>query len=220
MRWLHPTRGLVSPCEFITIAEETELILPLGQWVLETACKQLATWALLPMFCDLTLSVNVSAKQFRNADFVEQVALAIRTAGANPHRLKLELTESMLVDDIQQIVKKMIALKSEGVSFSLDDFGTGYSSLSYLKLLPLDQLKIDQSFVHDMLVDRSSAAITKTVIALAQNLGLNVIAEGVETEAQRDFLYALGCHAYQGYFFARPLPLEDFEQFVSRWVPG
>jgi len=214
VRWLHPTRGLVSPGEFIPIAEETGLILPLGQWVLETACTQLATWASLPMFSDLTLSVNVSAKQFRHADFVEQVASALRTTGANPHRLKLELTESMLVDNIQQIVEKMLALKSEGVCFSLDDFGTGYSSLSYLKLLPLDQLKIDQSFVRDMLVDQSSAAITKTVIALAQNLGLNVIAEGVETEAQRDILYSLGCHNYQGYFFTRPLPLEKFEQFV------
>ena len=213
-RWQHPARGMVSPAEFIPLAETNGLILPLGNWVLETACAQLAKWANDPGTAHLSLAVNVSASQFRQADFVEQVQAALQAAGASPYLLKLELTESMLVDNVQDIIEKMYALKASGVSFSLDDFGTGYSSLSYLKKLPLDQLKIDQSFVRDVLIDPNDAAIAKTIVALAHSMGLGVIAEGVETAAQRDFLAVSGCHNYQGYFFSRPLPIHDFEQFV------
>jgi diguanylate cyclase (GGDEF)-like protein/PAS domain S-box-containing protein len=216
VRWQHPERGMVSPAEFIPLAEETGQILPLGRWALESACTQLAAWATRPKMADLEMSVNVSAHEFRQSDFVDQVLAVLKNTGANPRRLKLELTESMLVDNIQEIVEKMFALKAKGVHFSLDDFGTGYSSLSYLKRLPLDQLKIDQSFVRDVLIDPNDAAIAKTIVALAQSLGLGVIAEGVETEAQRDFLTSIGCHAYQGYFFSRPLPLAGFEEFVLK----
>ncbi|HXP97126.1 MAG TPA: EAL domain-containing protein, partial [Telmatospirillum sp.] len=216
VRWQHPQRGMVSPAEFIPLAEETGLILPLGEWVMETACTQLALWANNPVMAHLTVAVNVSARQFHQADFVDQVLAALKKTETNPLRLKLELTESLLVENVQDIIEKMFALKAKGIGFSLDDFGTGYSSLSYLKRLPLDQLKIDQSFVRDVLVDPNDAAIAKTVVALAQSLGLGVIAEGVETMEQRDFLAIAGCHTYQGYFFSRPLPLESFEQFVGR----
>jgi diguanylate cyclase (GGDEF)-like protein/PAS domain S-box-containing protein len=214
VRWQHPQRGMVSPAEFIPVAEETGLILPLGQWVLETACAQLALWASRPEMAHITVAVNVSAHQFREADFVDMVLAVIDRTGANPQRLKLELTESMLVAHVEDIIAKMFLLKAQGIGFSLDDFGTGYSSLSYLKRLPLDQLKIDQSFVRDVLSDPNDAAIAKTVVALAQSLGLGVIAEGVETAEQRDFLASVGCHAYQGYFFSRPVPLEKFEAFA------
>lgn len=216
VRWQHPRRGLVSPAEFIALAEETGLILPLGQWVLKTACAQLATWAMQPETAHLSLAVNVSAKQMHQGDFVAQVLAVLASTGANPKKLKLELTESLLVSHVENTIAKMAALKAHGVGFSLDDFGTGYSSLSYLKRLPLDQLKIDQGFVRDILIDPNDAAIAKMVVALAESLGLTVIAEGVEIEAQRDFLARLGCHAYQGYLFSRPLPLEAFEAFVKR----
>ena len=216
VRWQHPERGMVAPAEFIPLAEETGLILLLGQWVLETACARLVLWASRPETADLMLAINVSAYQFREADFVHQVIAAIARTGANPSRLKLELTESLLVDNVEETIEKMFALKARGVGFSLDDFGTGYSSLSYLKRLPLDQLKIDQSFVRDILVDPNDAAISRTIVALAQSLGLGVIAEGVETQAQQDFLANAGCHAYQGYFFSWPLPVEGFEEFVRR----
>jgi diguanylate cyclase (GGDEF)-like protein/PAS domain S-box-containing protein len=215
VRWQHPQRGIVPPAEFIPLAEETGLILPLGQWVLETACAQLAAWGERPDMMHLSLAVNVSAHQFRQRDFVQQVLAAVTNAGANPHRLKLELTESLLVHDVEEIIEKMYVLKSKGIGFSLDDFGTGYSSLTYLKRLPLDQLKIDSSFVRDVLSDPNDAAIARTVVALAQSLGLSVIAEGVETKGQRDFLANSGCHAYQGYFFSKPVPVEDFEQLVQ-----
>lgn len=215
VRWLHPVHGMVSPAEFIPLAEETGLILPLGDWVLETACAQLAAWALRPEMAHLTVAVNVSAHQFRQADFVDRTLTVIKRTGASPQRLKLELTESLLVENVEDVIVKMSALKARGVSFSLDDFGTGYSSLSYLKRLPLEQLKIDQSFVRDLLIDANDAAIVKTVVALAQNLGLGVIAEGVETDGQRDFLCGAGCRAYQGYFFSRPLAVERFEQFCA-----
>lgn len=218
LRWPHPNRGMVSPAEFIPLAEETGLILPLGQWVLETACTQLAVWATHPEMAHLTVAVNVSAHQFSQNNFVDQILAVLDSTGANPERLKLELTESLLVGNVQNIIEKMSVLKAKGVGFSLDDFGTGYSSLSYLKRLPLDQLKIDQSFVRDVLSDPNDAAIAKTIVALAQSLGLSVIAEGVETATQRDFLASSGCHAYQGYFFSRPLPLEDFEEFARREV--
>ena len=216
LRWQHPLRGIVSPAEFIPLAEETGLILALGHWVLETACSQLATWAKQPAMAHLMLAVNVSAHQLHHPDFVAQVLAILKRTGANPRRLKLELTESLLVENVEDIIQKMSALKAKGIGFSLDDFGTGYSSLSYLKRLPLDQLKIDQSFVRDILVDANDAAIAKTIVALANSLGLSVFAEGVETEAQRDFLARSGCHAYQGYFFSRPIPLADFETLARQ----
>ncbi|MEI8157300.1 MAG: EAL domain-containing protein [Burkholderiales bacterium] len=216
LRWQHPKRGMVSPADFIPLAESTGLILPLGQWVLETACNQLALWASQPDMAHLTVAVNVSAHQFRQSDFVEHVLRALHTSGANPRRLKLELTESLLVDNIGAIIDTMSTLKGHGVGFSLDDFGTGYSSLSYLKRLPLDQLKIDQSFVRDVMDDPNDAAIARTIVALSEGLGLSVIAEGVETLAQRDFLASAGCHAYQGYFFGRPMPLGGFEALVRQ----
>jgi len=216
VRWQHPRRGTVPPAEFIPLAEETGLILPLGYWVLETACTQLAVWATRPEMAHLTIAVNVSAHQFSQNDFVDQVLAVLDKTGANPQRLKLELTESLLVGNVQNTIEKMFALKARGVGFSLDDFGTGYSSLSYLRRLPLDQLKIDQSFVRDVLSDPNDAAIARTIVALAQSLGLGVIAEGVETEAQRDFLAGSGCHAYQGYFFSRPLLPEGFEAFARQ----
>ncbi|MBI2750063.1 MAG: EAL domain-containing protein [Burkholderiales bacterium] len=211
LRWQHPKRGLVLPLEFVPLAEKTGLILPLGQWVLEAACTQLATWATEALTEHLTLAVNVSARQFRQVDFVDQVLRVLDHTGANPQRLKLELTESLLADDVEDIIEKMTALKKHGVSFSLDDFGTGYSSLAYLKRLPLDQLKIDRSFVRDVLTDTNDAIIARTIVALGQSLGLNVIAEGVETDAQRNFLASHGCLTYQGYFFSRPIPLPEFE---------
>ena len=216
VRWLHPQRGMVSPADFIPLAEETGLILPLGHWVLETACKQLAIWATQPEMEHLTLAVNVSVHQFSQTDFVNEVISILTATGANPERLKLELTESLLAQNVEGIIDKMFALKAMGICFSLDDFGTGYSSLSYLKRLPLDQLKIDQSFVRDVLIDPNDAAIARTIVALAQSLGLGVIAEGVEAAAQRDFLASVGCHACQGYFYSHPIPLDEFERFVQQ----
>ncbi|GIZ50389.1 EAL domain-containing protein [Noviherbaspirillum aridicola] len=212
IRWEQPRRGLVPPSEFIPLAEETGLILRLGEWVLETACALLAQWEKDPSAAHMTMSVNVSARQFRHPDFVQQVFGVLDRTGADPRRLKLELTESLLVEDIETTIDKMTALKRKGVGFSLDDFGTGYSSLSYLKRFPLDQLKIDQSFVRDVLVDPNDAAIARTIVALGQSLGLAVIAEGVETEAQRDFLAQQGCNAYQGYLYSEPAPAGDFLQ--------
>ncbi|MFZ3085003.1 MAG: EAL domain-containing protein [Rhodoferax ferrireducens] len=216
VRWQHPERGLVSPGEFISLAEDTGLILPLGRWVLEAACTQLAQWGNRPEMDHLTVAINVSARQFHQADFVNQVLTVLGNTGANPQRLKLELTESVLIADVEDVIAKMSALKEKGVGFSLDDFGTGYSSLSYLKRLPLDQLKIDQGFVRSILVDPNDAAIARMVIVLGDSLGLAVIAEGVENEAQRGFLARLGCHACQGYLFSRPLPLDQFEAFAKR----
>ncbi|MDP2224463.1 bifunctional diguanylate cyclase/phosphodiesterase [Nitrosomonas sp.] len=215
LRWEHPQRGKVTPAEFIPLAEETGLILILGKWVLETACTRLVVWADQLGMADLTIAVNVSANQFRYPDFVDLVLNILKKTGANPRRLKLELTESLLIADVEDTIEKMFALKAKGICFSLDDFGTGYSSLSYLKRLPLDQLKIDQSFVRDILTDPNDAAIARTIVALGQSLGLGVIAEGVETEAQRNFLAVSGCHAYQGYFFSQPLPVEGFEKIAQ-----
>lgn len=212
VRWQHPQRGRVSPADFIPLAEETGLIVPLGLWVLEAACRQLARWADQPAMRSLCLAVNVSARQFHQADFAPQVLHVLQRTGANPNQLKLELTESLLVDDLNGVIDKMTLLKQQGVRFSLDDFGTGYSSLAHLKLLPLDQLKIDQSFVRDVLVDPNDATIARTVIALGQSMGLEVIAEGVEIEGQHAFLRAHGCDAFQGYLFSRPLPLNEFER--------
>ncbi len=212
LRWQHPLRGLVSPAEFIPFAEETGLILPLGQWVLETACAQLARWGELPGMAHLTLSVNVSARRFRQSGFEEQVFEALEQSGADPHKLKLELTESLLLDDVEDTIVKMAALNAKGVGFALDDFGTGYSSLSYLKRLPLEQLKIDRSFVQNILTDSNDAAIALMIVALAQSMELEVIAEGVETREQMELLAPMGCNGFQGYLFSRPLPIEDFEK--------
>jgi diguanylate cyclase (GGDEF)-like protein/PAS domain S-box-containing protein len=214
VRWEHPERGMVPPVEFIPVAEETDLILLLGQKVLQTACIQLAAWSTQPEFAHLSIAVNVSAHQFRHPAFVDQTLAALDRSGANAYRLKLELTESLLVDNMESTIVKMSALKSRGVQFSLDDFGTGYSSLFYLKRLPLDQLKIDQSFIRDVLSDPNDAAIVRTIIALGQSLGLAVIAEGVETEEMREFLAENGCYAFQGYLFGRPMPLDRCEQHI------
>jgi EAL domain-containing protein (putative c-di-GMP-specific phosphodiesterase class I) len=214
LRWKHPKRGLVSPVEFIGPAEETGLILPLGLLALDMACQELVAWSQRADMAELTLSVNVSVQQFHEPDFVNAVKAVMERHGVRPNRLKLELTESLLANDLDDIVAKMEALKALGVGFSLDDFGTGYSSLNYLKRLPLDQLKIDQSFVRDVLTDPNGAAIARTVITLGQSMGFAVIAEGVETLGQRDFLMANGCHLFQGYLFARPLTARHFTEFV------
>ena len=216
LRWQHPKRGMVSPGEFIPLAEETGLIVPIGLWVLERACEQLSSWQQNGPMRDLVLAVNVSARQFRQSDFVTRVARALQESGAKPSHLKLELTESVVLENIEETIAKMRELKLLGVSFSMDDFGTGYSSLQYLKQLPLDQIKIDQSFVRDITSDTNDAAIVQTIIAMSVALGLNVIAEGVETEAQREFLDKHGCHAFQGYLFSMPLPLEQFEALVHQ----
>jgi diguanylate cyclase (GGDEF)-like protein len=211
LRWKHPVRGLVPPNEFIPVAEQTGLILPLGQWVLEAACAQLVAWSAKPHTQRLTMAVNVSARQFKHPEFSKHILNLLRLSGANPYRLKLELTESLLLSDFDEVIDKMSELRSIGVGFSLDDFGTGYSSLAYLKRLPLDQLKIDQSFVRDVLTDPNDAAIARTILNLARSLDLGVVAEGVETEGQRDFLLRNGCKAFQGYFFARPVPVEQLK---------
>ena len=216
LRWVHPVRGQVSPAEFIPLAEESSLILTIGQWVLETACRQLAAWTQGEGTRSLTLAVNVSARQFRVPEFVEQVVALVRSHQIDPSRLKLELTESVVLGDIDQVVAKMAALRELGIHLSLDDFGTGYSSLSYLKQLPLDQIKIDQSFVRDLTINSTDAVMVKVIIHMAQNFSLNVIAEGVETAAQLAFLKQHGCMAYQGYLFSKPRPIDEFEASLMR----
>ena len=215
LRWQHPERGLVSPLEFIPLAEETSLILPIGQWVLESACAQLKVWEGITRTRNLWLSVNVSARQFRHPDFVAQIQKALSSYAINPELLKLELTESLVLDNINDTIFKMHALREMRVRFSLDDFGTGYSSFSYLTQLPLNQLKIDRSFVHNIGVKSTDAIIVQTIIGMAHSLGLEVIAEGVETEAQRVFLEQHGCRACQGYLFSKPVPIADFEQLIK-----
>lgn len=218
LRWQHPQRGLVPPDDFIPLAEETGLILPIGLWVLEVACAQIKCWANDLSHRALKIAVNVSARQFRQADFVTQVQRVLEASGANPLRLKLELTESLVLEDVEDTIEKMLAIKQLGVSFSMDDFGTGYSSLSYLARLPLDQLKIDQSFVRGLDCAKNNETIIRTIIALGRGLSMNVIAEGVETERQRDFLEAHGCDAYQGYLFSHPLPIEALSLFLPQWA--
>ncbi|UJB63792.1 EAL domain-containing protein [Acidovorax sp. YS12] len=220
LRWRHPRDGFVSPAAFVPLAEETGLILPLGEWVLQAACRQLAAWARQPALAHLTLAVNVSPRQFHQAAFVSQVLAALAGSGADARHLKLELTEGLLLQDVEDTIAKMAQLKGYGVGFSLDDFGTGYSSLSYLKRLPLDQLKIDQGFVRDVLTDPNDATIARTIVALGTSLGLHVIAEGVETEAQREFLARSDCHAWQGYLLSRPVPVAEFEALVLRQQAG
>jgi diguanylate cyclase (GGDEF)-like protein/PAS domain S-box-containing protein len=215
LRWLHPTRGMVSPFEFIPLAEESGLIIPIGFWVLETACQQLKVWERLPNRKHWQVSVNVSALQFQQEDFVETVQKIISSNNINPHCLKLELTESMVLENVDIIIEKMRLLNQLGIDFSMDDFGTGYSSLSCLKRLPLNQLKIDQSFVRDITTDPDDAAIVKTIINLSKSLNYDVIAEGVETNEQRQFLFNNGCSQYQGYLFSRPVPINEFEELVT-----
>lgn len=219
VRWIHPLRGQVSPAQFIPLAEETGLILTLGRWVLHTACKALAHWRDDPVLGGLTMAVNVSSRQFRDHGFIDDVARALAVNDAPAHLLKLELTESLLVEDMDVAISTMTALRQLGVNFALDDFGTGYSSLSYLKRMPLHQIKIDQGFVRDLLTDPNDAAIVDTIIALSQSLGLEVIAEGVETDEQHALLLAAGCTAFQGYLFSRPLPLDAVQVLLRQPLP-
>jgi diguanylate cyclase (GGDEF)-like protein/PAS domain S-box-containing protein len=218
IRWMHPQRGMVSPAKFIPVAEDSSLILDIGSWVIETACRQLAEWTQDELMRDLVLAINVSARQFQMINFVARLEEVIVRYGIAPERLKLELTESVVLEDVADVVGKMHALKALGVRLSLDDFGTGYSSLAYLKQLPLDQIKIDQSFVRDITTDPNDAVMVKTIIGMALNFRLNAIAEGVETEAQLEFLKQNGCMAYQGYLFSKPVPLADFEALVRRML--
>lgn len=215
LRWQHPIRGLVPPFDFISLAEETGLIMPIGQWVLDTACKQIKAWEDDVHTRHLQLAVNVSAKQFFQPDFVDLVLQEIKKSRINPDKLKLELTESLVLDDIADTIDKMRQLQSVGVRFSMDDFGTGHSSLAYLTQLPLDQLKIDQSFTKNICIKNSDAVIVQTIIGMGNNLGMEVIAEGVETEAQREFLQHHGCPVFQGYLFSKPVPLEEFEALLK-----
>jgi diguanylate cyclase (GGDEF)-like protein/PAS domain S-box-containing protein len=216
IRWIHPEYGTVLPAQFMPIAEETSLILQIGLWVLETACAQLKKWQDDPETRYLMLAVNVSAKQFRQADFAARVLAAIQRHDINPMLLKLELTEGMLLDNIENTIATMNALKEIGIQFSLDDFGTGYSLLQHLKHLPLDQLKIDQSFMRDLVTDKSDQAIVRTIIAMAHSLNLDVIAEGVETDEQRQFLMDNGCAYYQGFLFGKPRPIAQFEASLQQ----
>ncbi len=214
LRWVHPERGLLVPADFMSIAEDSGLILPLGQWVLEAACSQLAQWAQHAQSAHLMLTVNVSARQFNQKSFVDQVLATLVKTGANPRRLVLELTESLLLSHVDAVAAKMTALKAKGLGFSLDDFGTGFSSLAGLKRLPLDELKIDQGFVRNILTDPDDAAIARMVITLAQNFGLKVVAEGVETQEQRNHLASQGCNDWQGHLFSRPLAIQEFDHFL------
>lgn len=215
LRWQHPQRGVVQPNDFIPLAEQSGLIIPIGLWVLHTACMQLKLWEEDPLTRNLTLAVNVSARQFSQSEFVEQVCTVLEESGAKATLLKIELTESLVLHDISDTIEKMEALKLLGIHFSIDDFGTGYSSLNYLKRLPINQLKIDRSFVRDIDTDQNDAVIAQTIIGMANTLGFNVIAEGVETESQRACLEKQGCLTYQGYLFSHPIPLSDFEKLLN-----
>jgi diguanylate cyclase (GGDEF)-like protein/PAS domain S-box-containing protein len=215
IRWLHPQSGLISPLTFIPLAEETGLIVPIGEWVLEMVCRQISLWQNDPLLSKLEIAVNVSPRQFRQTNFVENLQGLLTTYQINPLRLKLELTENILVEDIEAVVIIMNQLKQLGIKFSLDDFGTGYSSLQYLKRLPLDQLKIDRSFVQDMEFDGNDQAIVRTIIAMALALDLNVIAEGVESLRQKELLKNYGCGNFQGFLFSHPLPVDAFEHLVK-----
>lgn len=217
LRWQHPGRGMIAPDQFLPLAEETGLIVPIGLWVLHTACAQIRVWSGNPATRDLQLAINVSPRQFRQPDFVEQVRKALSKNKAAPARLKIELTESLVIDNLGDTVIKILALQSLGVSCAMDDFGTGYSLLTYLKQLPLSQLKIDQSFVGDLATDRKNATIVRAIVIMGRTFGLNVIAEGVETEEQYELLELLGCHAFQGYLFSKPVPVEEFEKLLVQY---
>jgi EAL domain-containing protein (putative c-di-GMP-specific phosphodiesterase class I) len=216
LRWAHPQLGMISPVQFIPLAEETGQIVPIGYWVLQQACAQLKQWEANALTRELVLAVNVSVRQFRESDFVQQVQRIVMEMGIEPRYLKLEITESMLAHDVEEIIATMQQLKAIGLRFSMDDFGTGYSSLTNIKRLPLDQLKIDQSFVRDIFHDDGDKVIVRTIIAMARSLSMNIIAEGVETEQQRSLLANMGCTNYQGYLFGKPLPLIAFETLLRK----
>jgi EAL domain-containing protein (putative c-di-GMP-specific phosphodiesterase class I) len=218
IRWNHPERGMVSPVEFIPHAERTGLIIKLGQWVLETACQHLAAWARSPANSGLVIAVNVSAQQFQSPDFYNHVTAALERSGADPRQLKLELTESVFAGDVDSLIELMRRIKALGIGFSLDDFGTGYSSLSYLSRLPLDQLKIDRSFVGSIESGDNNVVICSATIGLAHSLKLKVVAEGVENDAQRHFLSTVhGCDLLQGYLYSRPLAPAAFERWLDQF---
>ncbi|MGR9012681.1 MAG: EAL domain-containing protein [Gammaproteobacteria bacterium] len=212
IRWNHAVHGMISPAEFIPLAEETDLILSIGHWILKQGCETLVDWTKYPETRELKLAVNISTRQLSQADFVEQVRTILLETGANPARLKLEITESVILDNVEDTITKMHAIRDLGVSFSMDDFGTGYSSLSYLQKLPLEQLKIDQSFVKNMTASNNDSAIIRTILSLGKSLALNIIAEGVETEVQREHLTNYGCLIFQGYLFGRPVTAKQFKQ--------
>jgi EAL domain-containing protein (putative c-di-GMP-specific phosphodiesterase class I) len=206
---------MVAPGAFISLAEETGLIIPIGLWVLDQACASLRRWAEQPETAELTLAVNISARQFRQPDFVAQVSAALLRHGVDPRRLKLELTESLLLDGVDDVVGKMQPLQAMGVSFSLDDFGTGYASLAYLKRYPFEQLKVDRSFISDITNNPDGAAIVRAIIVMGETLRLNVVAEGVELDEQHAYLVEHGCCLFQGYLFGRPMPFAQFEAAIA-----
>jgi diguanylate cyclase (GGDEF)-like protein len=216
LRWESPEHGAVSPAQFIPLAEESGLIVPIGLWVLHTACMQIKEWSADPATSSLQIAVNVSARQFRQSDFIHQVGQVLGATGVDPKNLKIELTESLVLDNVNDSITKMRALKAMGIGLSMDDFGTGYSSLAYLKQFPLDQLKIDQSFVRDVVADPNDAAIVKAIITMGLAFGLNVIAEGVENDAQLEFLDQHGCHVFQGYLFSKPVKIEQFQALLAQ----
>jgi len=217
LRWNSNELGFVSPAQFITLAEKTKLILPIGHWVLQRACHQLNAWSKHSKLSQLHLAVNISPVQFHQPDFVRQVKTILAETGANPKRLELELTENLVLEDIEEAIRKMTSLTEIGVRFSMDDFGTGYSSLQYIKRLPISQLKIDQSFVRDILTDPGDAMMVQTIAGMARNFGYEVIAEGVEEHAKLMPLIERGCENFQGYFFSRPVALPEFEKLIDEW---
>ena len=220
LRWQPPNQAMISPADFIPVAEDSGLIVPISSWVLESACQLLASWADNKATQDLRLSVNISARQFNQPEFVDEVKLALQRSGARPDRILLELTESLLLKNVENAIETMKTLKEFGVGFSIDDFGIGYSSLAYLKRLPLDQIKIDRSFVRDIVDDPDDRAIVQAIISLGHSLDLDVIAEGVENVAQRDFLAAHQCQAYQGFLFSKPVPVEEFQSMLNGSAHG
>jgi EAL domain-containing protein (putative c-di-GMP-specific phosphodiesterase class I) len=215
VRWISPERGIVSPLDFIPLAEESGLIIPLGRWVIATACEQLADWSQHPQTEHLTLAVNLSAIQLRASDFVSEILALVNEKGVDPTKLKLEITESILLGNIDDIIEKMNRLKEKGINFSIDDFGTGYSSLQYLKCLPLDQIKIDRSFVRDIAISSNDKTIVRTIIVMAKSMNLDVIAEGVETEEQFTLLKNKGCSLFQGFLFGKPVPVQEFNRSID-----
>ncbi|MEH6626710.1 MAG: EAL domain-containing protein [Motiliproteus sp.] len=218
LRWHHPENKNIGPAVFIPVAEVTGLIHPIGNWVLRKACHQLSIWQ--EQGLDIKLAVNVSPNQFLHGDFVHDVLDVVDSSGIDPTGLELEITEGVILTNIDEVVRIMMELKARGIRFSIDDFGTGYSSLQYLKMLPISKLKIDQSFIRDLLSDPNDAAIVTTIIAMTKHLGLDVIAEGVETKEESDYLYKLGCPAFQGYFYGKPVSLPVFELMVAEQETG